>query len=322
MTNKNKRKTFHDESEMESIIQKAMTSIRRTGKIVRTFQCQKMVRKIKQIQNPTRIQQMEEQLEHFKNLDLNELVEISKSSCQLLDFQQMVNNEKMNQDRTTMDIMTLHPMDRDVITSIMEHPRMKDCFQNIRESITIYKNKVLRREQRYHEKRKKRKRNPSSNGHKSITKEGYNEYIGTSGVFIQSLSGINNSGNNDNDDVYGEGEEQEQEQVRYEYHESTKKNRPGQRARNAKKLAIQARKEGKSWTSSNWRPKKNNVENNDESTETTKTTKQKPNVKASDVANTGSNWKSDGFAHPSWLAAQRQKKEGIAQFTGTKITFD
>merc|ERR1712238_29984 len=101
--------------------------------------------------------------------------------------------------------------------------------------------------------------------------------------------------------------------------ENVKKNRMGQRARKAKAMAIEAKKSGKVWNNSiNWREKKNTTEE-----KSTMDNKRKPIVKSSDVANMGKNWKDEGKSHPSWAAKEAQKlKSGIAQFKGTKITFD
>ena len=41
-----------------------------------------------------------------------------------------------------------------------------------------------------------------------------------------------------------------------------------------------------------------------------------------DIAQMGKTWKEEGQAHPSWAAAAAQKSTGIAEFKGTKITFD
>jgi len=154
------------------------------------------------------------------------------------------------------------------------------------------------------------------------------DYSGASGLFIASLAG---STKEEDDDKGGGGDEYEEgEDPRYtgaydahreppkdtadEAPPRKRKNRKGSRARRAKALAIQAREEGRSWeTSMNWRSK--NQHNEEEETS-------KKAVTASEVAETGKDWKSDGTAHPSWLAKQRQTKEGIVAFKGTKITFD
>jgi hypothetical protein len=74
-----------------------------------------------------------------------------------------------------------------------------------------------------------------------------------------------------------------------------KKNRPGQRARLANALAKEAKKEGRRVDHSiNWRPK-----NKEEPKEVVE---EKEEI------------------HPSWQA-KKDKKEGIAVFKGTKITF-
>jgi hypothetical protein len=97
------------------------------------------------------------------------------------------------------------------------------------------------------------------------------------------------------------------------------KNRPGQRARKAKALAIQARKEGRKWDNSiNWREKK--TTNNGEKQQQIEDTVKQP-VQAAEIATMGKTWKEEGKEHPSWAARQSQKA-GIVAFTGKKITFD
>lgn len=153
---------------------------------------------------------------------------------------------------------------------------------------------------------KKRK----SNGYREIDVAGHD---GSSGLFIDSLNGqsmpMNEEEREHGISDYGEFNE----------FENVKKNRMGQRARKAKAMAIEAKKSGKVWNNSiNWREKKNTTEE-----KSTMDNKRKPIVKSSDVANMGKNWKDEGKSHPSWAAKEAQKlKSGIAQFKGTKITFD
>lgn len=110
-----------------------------------------------------------------------------------------------------------------------------------------------------------------------------------------------------------------------------KKNRPGQRARRAKAIVQQAKKEGRNWDSSvNWRepkPKKAKlVEKTEQGEEPGKIIASgliaNKKIKAAELADMGKDWKADGKAHPSWAAKQLAKQTcGIAEFKGKKTTF-
>jgi hypothetical protein len=151
-------------------------------------------------------------------------------------------------------------------------------------------------------------------------------YGGASGVFIGSLNGKSyDDYENDNGDEDGEGgEEMMVGRSVYGYADDEYanklndgfKNRKGQRARQAKQAAVEARKEGKVWDSSvNWRAKKVRVNDDDEKDSTAP----RKNVKAKDVAEMGKNWKEEGKAHPSWAA--KKVESSIKEFAGKKITF-
>jgi len=174
---------------------------------------------------------------------------------------------------------------------------------------------------------------------------------GNSGLFIDSLAGSSRM------NVMVENEQEKEEFGNHDFDDhghdhfppqnNKKKNRQGQRARKAKAMAIEARKAGHVWDSSlNWRKAKTNVEDRDQgrmenfdgkrgssnSSSGFNSLKKKvvsasgldksKNVKVSDVATMGKDWKEEGNAHPSWAAREAQKSKSSAQFTGTKITFD
>jgi hypothetical protein len=121
-----------------------------------------------------------------------------------------------------------------------------------------------------------------------------------------------------------------------------KKNRPGQRARKAKAMAIEAKKAGRVWDSSvNWREKKKKQkqkkpnEKGDKETDVVNNKQEmmisasgldkSKDIKVSEVVNMGKDWKEQGKAHPSWAAREAQKAKsglGMVAFAGKKITFD
>jgi len=171
---------------------------------------------------------------------------------------------------------------------------------------------------------------------------------GNSGLFIDSLAGSSRM------NVMVENEQERREFGNHDFDDedhghdhfppqnNKKKNRQGQRARKAKAMAIEARKAGHVWDSSlNWRGTKTNVEDKDQGRIESFVGKRgssssgfnkkavsasgldkSKNVKVSDVATMGKDWKEEGNAHPSWAAREAQKSKSSAQFTGTKITFD
>lgn len=171
---------------------------------------------------------------------------------------------------------------------------------------------------------------------------------GNSGLFIDSLAGSSRM------NVMVENEQERREFGNHNFGDedhghdhfppqnNKKKNRQGQRARKAKAMAIEARKAGHVWDSSlNWRETKTNVEDKDQGRIESFVGKRgssssgfnkkavsasgldkSKNVKVSDVATMGKDWKEEGNAHPSWAAREAQKSKSSAQFTGTKITFD
>ena len=353
--------------ELEPIIMKANTSVRRTGKVVRTFHCQKVVRKLKQLKEERekgdkKVQETEQKLEEMKNFNLDKLVFVTFQRLGLLQYMEQLeedekqdkpnndiinNNNKRNAKKGTREtvmnsveeikseLASLTPFEKNFVETMLQHKRLSECMEAINESITSYRNIQIRREEWKKDPRgRKRRRKDAERAKNQEDEDGeqqqnqpppqsYDDYTGTSGLFIGSLSG--KAMENEEYGYDEEGNNYDYETSYNEYEEglggpsqNKRKNRKGQRARKAKALAIQARTEGRTWDKSmNWRPKK---ENKDEG-ETNENIIKEP-IKASDVAETGKDWKEDGTAHPSWLAAQKKKKEGIVAFAGKKITFD
>ena len=103
-----------------------------------------------------------------------------------------------------------------------------------------------------------------------------------------------------------------------------KKNRKGQRARQAKAKAKEMRKRGEKWDSSvNWRKPKDRSKEDGEG-EGGREEEIKIVLKAA-VGEGGKNWKESKqeASHPSWKAGKTKEKKGaIVEFKGNKITFD
>jgi hypothetical protein len=104
-----------------------------------------------------------------------------------------------------------------------------------------------------------------------------------------------------------------------------KKNRRGQRARKAKALAIQAKRDGKKqgyYQSLNWREEKSSKQQQQPQkiVEKKEMSKQLIDVKKAAVA-APAPLEDQSSNHPSWTAKQQQKPK-IVPFQGKKITFD
>ena len=225
-------------------------------------------------------------------------------------------------------------------------------------------------------KKKKKKNKGVANGNDTmVVAGGYNTrkrgldlggHEGESGLFIGSLSGsmamVGGFGDDDDDDDDDEYGEEGDNEYGHQEQEEKKKNRPGQRARRAKAMAIEAKKAGRTWgTSTNWREKKErdpdagygdeykqhhadssrghhvkSSRNHDDQQHNKSNNKQgrgrhegsnedgapSTGKPKEAIASMGKAWKEEGNAHPSWAAAAAKKAEGIKEFQGTKITFD
>ena len=237
---------------------------------------------------------------------------------------------------------------------ILKHKRLVDVVEKLNDRITDHRRWVLRREDYLFggafpgqddgiPAGGGKKRKGSKKGSGKAENDARADHAGPAALFIGSLSGAgmddgDGNGGEGSGDYYGPGGHED------EYGIPIKKNRPGQRQRKAKMMAIEAKKSGKTWdSSSNWREKKKSNDDGgsyrrnhksnagddgrqrtgNEQKVSASGLKTSDQVAASDVATMGKDWKEAGKAHPSWAAQQAQKaKSGIQQFAGTKITFD
>lgn len=264
------------------------------------------------------------------------------------------------------------PFYQSLLESMLQHKRLSAALDQLNEKVTEYRQWTTRRwamlggddnrGDNYSgggNKRKKKKNQQGPSGNDTmVVAGGFNSrkrgldlggHEGASGLFIGSLSGMPAEGyHDDGDDNYanGGGAEDEYDGEDYGYQEEKKKNRPGQRARRAKAMAMEARKAGKKWDASiNWREKKNDGNDHKEHDMGKRNQGQggaeeifKSKIRTgrggneigraaepkngAQIATMGKTWKDEGNAHPSWAAAAAQKSQGIADFQGTKITFD
>ena len=240
---------------------------------------------------------------------------------------------------------------------MLKHKRLVDVVEKLNDRITDHRRWVLRREDYLFgggfpgqddgiPVGGGKKRKGSKKGSGKADNDARADHAGPAALFIGSLSGAGMEEGDGEDgegygDYYGPGGHEDEYGLPIK-----KKNRPGQRQRKAKAMAIEAKKAGKTWDSStNWREKKkSNDDDSGANRRGNKTNtgdhgnrqrasnepkvsasglKSGDKVAASDVATMGKDWKEAGKAHPSWAAQQAQKaKSGIQQFTGKKITFD
>lgn len=209
-------------------------------------------------------------------------------------------------------------INEELVETLLLHKTLSIAMDMLNKRITEYRKDLLRaagedippeRIVYRRDKKKLQQQQQSSSQQWSNKKRQHHE--GPGSMFLDSLSGeVDNSYSS----RYGPADVEP-------YYE--KKNRPGQRARQAKAMIQQAKKEGKNWnTSVNWRPKKATIKTEEEEvTQEKEPVHKKKKIEAAEVADMGKDWKAEGKAHPSWAAKQHVQKSSIAPFMGKKITF-
>jgi hypothetical protein len=367
--------------------------LHREAKVVKSFECQKIVRAIKTAKEAVDSQQtqqirgdvndkkakklkensaralkklktLEKKLEWTKKFDLDVLVQVGLKRLGIHALKHIgdgVGGEDCNGNADgTMPDQCDDPFYQALLEDMLQHKRLSNAVDQLNEKVTEFRSWSTHRQELLQggdgmidsdtggKKKKKKSQQQSGGRNETLIVAGGASmnnrqrrrgldlagHEGTSGLFIGSLSGAHFDGY----DEMGEGEDDYEDYNPVE----TKKNRPGQRARKAKAMAIEARKAGKNWDSSvNWRETKADKGEHGRSddidrrgrgdgkrdksmqnkTERSRTTSVKP-AKAEQIATMGKTWKEEGNAHPSWAAKAAQKSQGIAKFSGTKITFD
>eukprot|EP00985_Skeletonema_marinoi_P000161 scaffold51_cov152-Skeletonema_marinoi.AAC.2 len=304
---------------------------------------------------------LEQKLEQTKKFELSAIVDVGlkrigvtslNSSMDTSDDENDTTDDK-NASSKPSSSQADDPFYADLIESMLQHKRLSSAMDQLNDKVTDFRQWSTRRQQMLMEKDdpayadefagggKKRKKHMQmektnetlvfAGGKRNGRNMGGHE--GTSGLFIGSLSGIPVEG-------YDEGGEDGEDNYGYDdvMNPPKKKNRPGQRQRKAKAMAIEAKKSGKTWDASdNWREKKkgnvrrddsrsndgrrDNEAGRDDRRHNDNADSAKPR-KAEEIAEMGKSWKEEGNAHPSWAAAAAQKSQGIQAFKGKKITFD
>lgn len=220
-----------------------------------------------------------------------------------------------------------------IVETLLLHKNLSTAMDLLNTKITDYRRQLLlipgeeeipgNRPIVYRRDRKKARQQQQHQQWSKINKSKSLTHEGPGSMFVESLSGEATT-TLAQFSHYGPGAK--------DFLFTEKKNRPGQRARRAKAIVQQAKKEGKEWDSSvNWREPKSNKKKK-EGMEV------KPpigecsitllpglavnaSIQATDIALMGKDWKENGKAHPSWLAAKARQTHGMTEFKGKKITF-
>jgi hypothetical protein len=306
---------------------------------------------------------LEQKLEQTKKFDLSSIVDVGLKRLGVLNLNPSMaiddgekdTSDDKNASSKHSSSQADDPFYKDLIESMLQHKRLSSAMDQLNDKVTDFRQWTTRRQQMLMvendptlvdeytggKRRKKSTQLDKTNVNETLVfaagkrnGRSMGGHEGTSGLFIGSLSGIPVEGFDDGGDE-GVGEDD------YGYDdilEQKKKNRPGQRQRKAKAIAIEAKKAGKTWDSSdNWREKKKGHVRRDDGTSNEvrrgnkpgrKEQRQNDNTdsakprKAEQIAQMGKSWKEEGNAHPSWAAAAAQKSQGIQAFKGKKITFD
>lgn len=347
---------IHEETvaqKYSSIIYMSTKTLRKEAKVVKSFECQKVVRKIKdyklsessESQNDDKIKDFEETLKKIKAFDLDLLVQTCISRCGLVHdlYGISTKGDKNINTKNTHD--TKRELEFDEFTTklmkdMIQHKKIASLMQTIRVKVSEFKTWLAKEEEWLAGKKvkdtdaadrgQKRKRNEYS----SAANDQFIGSLARGDEMIEDADLNEGADSDDGNDNYG---------VNHQYGDCSnvqivKKNRMGQRQRKSKARAIEALNIGKKFQmeqSLNWRPKKEKKEKKEKKDEKQHTDKQKEEtasgldkskkIKVADVANMGKSWKEEGKAHPSWAARETQKSKyglGIVEFTGKKITFE
>jgi len=271
------------------LLYQAKKSLNQQAKLAKSLECAKLVRKVKSNGG----EDVQGRLLQLKQITPQKVVEVAIQRLGILnldpDFTAVTETPDSND-----------PHQENLIEKLLSHKRVVAAIEEWNSKVTQYRRWYLQRQDIVH---------GNKFGDLSRTTKQKKENKSDARELF-----VNLGGNYDDDkyDQYGPG-------AKFVVEE--KKNRPGQRARKAKAMALEARKAGRTWNKSvNWRePKPKNVEK-EQTTESKTETKPKC-VEAAKIASMGKSWRETGNAHPSW-AAKSSQNQGIVAFQGKKITFD
>ena len=342
----------------DKLIYGARKDIYKRSKLVRTIYVQKCTRK-----NIDKTKEKQQDLADWKSLPLETLV--VQEAVRRLGVTHLNPNYQKDHDQessatptTTTTTTTIvetaeqQALYNSKISLLLQHKKMEACLEDWNEKVTDFRRWCLRLSEKtepgYKNKPtaeqggKKKKKTKPNNPSESLVSASLDTSM------FCSLGGDKDDGEDGDDD-----DEEEAEHKYSQYGPGafaievpSKKNRMGQRARRAKHQAIQAKKDGKEYSSINWREKKprddgelgesggfsnnsqshqshnhsgaasyshshsNNSNSNSNNATGAAAPKQQKNREEKDAAS----------AHPSW-AAKKAQKDTIVEFKGTKITF-
>jgi hypothetical protein len=214
------------------------------------------------------------------------------------------------------------------IEVILQQKRMRECMETWGEKITIHQRQWHQYQQRKKQGNsnistiRSRNTNMNDNNSNNSTKKDIHSRDNDVQNVTFGKSQFVHLGDNDDDDHNHHANDNDNKK---DIHPSIKANRPGQRARKAKAMAIESRKLGTPVAQSlNWRNKKATapvslpVQNN---TSTHYSSNQSTSKNICSSSHNNVTTQTSDQLHPSWQARKTQTV-GIVAFQGTKVTFD
>jgi BUD22 len=336
----------------DRLLHQCRKALHKQSKTIKAFERQKLIRKIKENNEKSEkgSDEQERRLAQLKQHNNDE--QIVQECLRRLGILQLDPNYigmQLKQQPTNSgdDGAATTAFDSWIMPKILSHKKMIDTLEHWNEQVTDYRRWCLKQQDRELEKwsegkkkagntydtttnlskkKKKKRHEPTvteaagvdgSSGSMFVTlgtddKGQQQQYQGTDNSYFDSQYGPN-----DDDDDKAATEQQ-------------RKNRPGQRARRAKGIAIQARREGRMIRpdeSTNWRKNtasktpRSDIHNN-----TSNSGKERHQLHGSQLTNdaaktTNEKQEVGEQLHPSWQA-RKEQKAGIVAFQGKKITFD
>lgn len=274
------KKAYYDR-----LLYKCKKDLHKQAKQCRTMECQKLIRKMKESGAPK-----DQELQILKNFDLDLIVQeaLNRLGIERLDpapeasFRGANKDEKAPKRKEEAEVTPIPMMEEQIkewLARLLIHKKMRDMLEAWNGQVTDFTKWCARQDD---DGGNKAVRSKSSSKRKTVPAADL-----ASSVFVQLGDA---RADTTQDDV------------------PVKRNRPGQRARQARAAAIQAKKEGRVVRKSlNWRSKP--IERDDQ---------QQPSHHKDGTKNQPEDQEA---LHPSW-AARKTKKDGIVQFKGKKITFD
>lgn len=313
------------------LVHSAEKDLKKQAKIVRNFECQKLIRKLKEQKagKGAQLPSANHKLEELKNLELEKVVQESfrRLGIRHLDPKVAVNTlkdgkdsnvEQSNEKNDTIKV-SLSENEKGLVERIMKHKKMQSAMEKWNDQVTEYRRWCLQQQEREsgfsHSnlpgyKEKKRKRSKAKDDKEAIHDREKSLFLRL-GKEDDDSAVKNDNNTHEAMPHYGPGS----------FVEGKKKNRKGQRARKAKAIAIEEKIAGRAHraaNSVNWRrTKQQHLECEEKPHQPN--TKRGQNPPAEPFSETKTATGSEKL-HPSWVAAKKGSS-GIVQFQGTKITF-